>query len=55
MGFDVADRFVLAGEIVQHPRQQGVFVDVGQISGVVDVLVAEHGRLWPGGDRTRNG
>ena len=38
MGFDIAQRFVLAGEIGKHPGQQRVLVNIGQVSGYVGAL-----------------
>ena len=43
MGLDITQRFVLACEVIQHPRQKRVFVDVGQIASMVKVLVGQHG------------
>jgi hypothetical protein len=46
VGFNIAERFVLLGQIGQHPRQKRVLVHVGEITGVVGVLVGQH--LSPG-------
>ena len=42
MGFDIAERFVLLGQVLQHPRQKCVLLHIGQISGVIDVLIGKH-------------
>jgi hypothetical protein len=42
MGLDIGKRLVLGGQIAQHPREHGVFVDIGGIARVIMVLIAEH-------------
>ena len=42
MGFDIGQRLVLAGQIIQRDRQKRVLLNVCQISGVIDVLVGQH-------------
>jgi len=42
MGLNVAQRFVLLNQIVEHRTQQGMLVDVGQIPGMVGVLIRKH-------------
>ena len=39
VGLQIAERLILLGEIGQHPRQQRVFLNVRQISGVIDMLI----------------
>ena len=39
---DIRERFVLLRQIVQNPRQKRMLVDVGQVPGVIDVLVGQH-------------
>jgi hypothetical protein len=50
MGFNVAQRFVLLDKVIKHDTQQRMLVDIGGISRVVNVLIAEHVlRLAPHG------
>jgi hypothetical protein len=42
MGFDIGERFVLARQVVQHPAQQRVLLDIGQVPGVIAVLIGKH-------------
>ena len=42
MGLDIGHRLVFLDKVIQHPSQQGVFVDICRISGVVMVLITEH-------------
>ena len=35
MGFDIADWFLFLGQILQHPDQQAVLVDIGHVPGVI--------------------
>ena len=43
VGFEVAERLVLARQVIEHHRQQRVLVHVGEVSGMVKVLVGKHG------------
>jgi hypothetical protein len=43
MGFNVAQRLVLLDKVLKHDTQQRMLVDIGGISRVVNVLIAEHG------------
>ena len=43
VGFDVAERFVLLRQVVEHPRQYRMFLDISEVPGVVDVLIGQHG------------
>ena len=42
MGFDIAERFVLLRQVVQHPGQKRVFLDIGKIARVVKMLIGQH-------------
>lgn len=42
MGFNVGQRFVLGHHVIQQPRQQRVFVHIGQVAGVKAMLVRQH-------------
>ena len=44
MGFQIGKRLVLSGQVVQRDRQQRVLVQVGQVSRMIGVLIAEHPR-----------
>jgi hypothetical protein len=44
MRLDIGERLVLGREVFQHRRQKRVLLDVGRVSGVVDVLVGQHAR-----------
>ena len=44
MGFQIGQRLVLAGQVIQGDGQQRVLVQVGQVSRMIGVLVTEHGR-----------
>ena len=39
VGFDVADGFVFQRQIGKHIRQNGVLVNIGQITGMKGVLI----------------
>ena len=52
---DIAERFVLLGEIGQHPRQQAVLVHIREVSGVVEMLVGQHVCGIAGAGTARNG
>ena len=39
MGFDIGKRLVLLGKVIEHVAQQSVLLHIGQISGVIDMLV----------------
>ena len=43
MGFQIGQRFVFGHQIGQHPGQQGMLVNIGQIPGMIDMLVRQHG------------
>ncbi len=47
MRLHIGERLVLAGQIGKRPRQQGMFVNIRQISCVIDVLITEHGSGLP--------
>ncbi len=42
MGLDIAERLVLLREIVKHPRQACVLVNIRRIARVIMVLITEH-------------
>ena len=42
MGFNIAERFVLGGQIGQYPGKKRVLVHVCEIPGMVGVLVGQH-------------
>jgi hypothetical protein len=45
VGLDIAQRFVFLDEVIQHDGQQRVLLDIGEVSGVEQVLIAEHAGL----------
>jgi hypothetical protein len=55
MGFDIGQGFVLLDKVIQHDTQQRVLVDIGGVSRVVNVLIAEHVlRLAPQGRKFKS-
>jgi hypothetical protein len=54
MGFDIRQRLVLLRQIVQRPCQQRVLLDIGQISGGIDMLIRQHRDRVTGNDLPRN-
>ena len=56
VGLDIAERLFLAGQVVQHPGQHRVLVDIGQVPGVVEVLIGQHGaQTYPALARLKSG
>jgi hypothetical protein len=47
MGLDVAQGLGLDGQVVQRQRQKRVLVDIGEVPGVIGVLVGEHAPSCP--------
>ena len=45
MGFDIGQRLVLAGHVIQRIGQKCVLLDIGKVPGMEEVLVGQHGVL----------
>lgn len=42
MGFQIGEWFIFLDQLVKNPCKQAVLVDIGQIPGVINMLVRQH-------------
>ncbi len=48
VGFDIGQRLVLLHKIGQHPGECGMLVHIGQVPGMIQVLIGQHGPALSG-------